>query len=310
MESFLARKRSAINPEAADGLSCRTSDREQPRKQLQDSFPSHPLQSQEQEPAGLRLPDSETPPFLWNTDRPRSKEEDGDENDKEKDASSPMSHDGFHEMVAADWPATGEEIAMQGRTEKSKPDPFRRKIETVPSRSSFFRKKCTSIGWPWHGLLIWSSPWKRRLHKCLDCFFDWGGYADKICAKVENKKSSSERAIRGKVYRFWSEYGEFQDLNFNLTTATDQDVAKLFRNGTLEVRVNRKREDLVRSEESSQESESSAADALDNWFFEGWYFLMHTDLLVRSKQLLHFSFKIFNWVWLNEEAGSTFRCMR
>ena len=34
-----------------------------------------------------------------------------------------MSRDGFHEMLAADWPATSKEIAIHGRTGKSKPDP-------------------------------------------------------------------------------------------------------------------------------------------------------------------------------------------
>ena len=86
MESFLARKRATVNQEAADGLSCRTPDREHPRKQLQDSTPSNPLLSQDQEPAGLHLLDLEKPSFLRNLDRPRSKEEDGDENDKGNDA--------------------------------------------------------------------------------------------------------------------------------------------------------------------------------------------------------------------------------
>ena len=39
-----------------------------------------------------------------------------------------MSRDGLHEMLAADWPATGKEIAIHdGRTGKSKPDPSRLK---------------------------------------------------------------------------------------------------------------------------------------------------------------------------------------
>ena len=37
------------------------------------------------------------------------------------------------------------------------------------------------------------------------------------------------------------------------------------RKSTLELRVNKNREELVRSEESAQESESSAADARDNY---------------------------------------------
>ena len=86
MESFLARKRATVDQEAADGLSCRTPDREHPRKQLQDSTPSNPLLSQDQEPPGLHLLDLEKPSFLRNLDRPRSKEEDGDENDKGNDA--------------------------------------------------------------------------------------------------------------------------------------------------------------------------------------------------------------------------------
>ena len=40
-----------------------------------------------------------------------------------------MSRDGFHEMLAADWPATSKEIAIHGRTGKSKPDKSG-KIET------------------------------------------------------------------------------------------------------------------------------------------------------------------------------------
>ena len=86
MESFLARKRATVDQEAADGLSCRTPDREHPRKQLQDSTPSNPLLSQDEEPPGLHLLDLEKPSFLRNLDRPRSKEEDGDENDKGNDA--------------------------------------------------------------------------------------------------------------------------------------------------------------------------------------------------------------------------------
>ena len=60
-----------------------------------------------------------------------------------------MSRDGFHEMLAADWPTTSKEIAIHGRTGKSKPDPSRLKagkLKPVPSRSSFFRKKFISIG--------------------------------------------------------------------------------------------------------------------------------------------------------------------
>ena len=46
-------------------------------------------------------------------------------------------------------------------------------------------------------------------------------------------------------------------------TGRDQDDAKLLSNGRsmLELQVNKKREELVRSKESSQESESSATDA-------------------------------------------------
>ena len=59
--------------------------------------------------------------------------------------------------------------------------------------------------------------------------------------------------------------GEDQDLNFNVTTGGAQDEVKLLsKTSTLSLRVNKNREELVRSEESSQESESSAADALDN----------------------------------------------
>ena len=60
-----------------------------------------------------------------------------------------MSRDGFHEMLAADWPATSKEIAIHGRTGKSKPDPSRLKagkLKPVPSRSSFFRKKFILAG--------------------------------------------------------------------------------------------------------------------------------------------------------------------
>ena len=57
---------------------------------------------------------------------------------------------------------------------------------------------------------------------------------------------------------------EDQDLiYFNVTTGGAQDEAKLLSKSTLELRVNKNREELVRSEESSQESESSAADARD-----------------------------------------------
>ena len=51
MESFLARKRATVDQEAADGLSCRTPDRERPRKQLQDSTQAtccfHKIRSQQ-----------------------------------------------------------------------------------------------------------------------------------------------------------------------------------------------------------------------------------------------------------------------
>ena len=33
---------------------------------------------------------------------------------------SPMSRDGFHEMVAADWPATGKEIVIHAERENRK----------------------------------------------------------------------------------------------------------------------------------------------------------------------------------------------
>ena len=52
-------------------------------------------------------------------------------------------------MLAADWPATSKEIAIHGRTGKSKPDPSRLKagkLKPVPSRSSFFRKKFILAG--------------------------------------------------------------------------------------------------------------------------------------------------------------------
>ena len=76
-------------------------------------------------------------------------------------------------VITERWLAEGEkeprpelQIAIHGRTGKSKPDPSRLKagkLKPVPSRSSFFRKKFISIGWPWHGPLIWSFPWKYRL---------------------------------------------------------------------------------------------------------------------------------------------------
>ena len=45
-----------------------------------------------------------------------------------------MSRDGFHEMLAADWPATSKEIAIHGRTGKSKPDPSRLKAGKIETR--------------------------------------------------------------------------------------------------------------------------------------------------------------------------------
>ena len=54
---------------------------------------------------------------------------------------SPMSRDGFHEMVAVDLASTGKEIAKHGRMGKSKPDPSRLKagkLKSVPSRFFFF----------------------------------------------------------------------------------------------------------------------------------------------------------------------------
>ena len=35
-----------------------------------------------------------------------------------------MSRDGFHEMLAADWPATGKEIAIHGRIEREHRNPI------------------------------------------------------------------------------------------------------------------------------------------------------------------------------------------
>ena len=63
--------------------------------------------------------------------------------------------------------------------------------------------------------------------------------------------------------------GEDQDLNFNvtsrLTTGGAQDEAKLLSKKYAGAPSQKKnREELVRSGESSQESESSAADARDN----------------------------------------------
>ena len=51
--------------------------------------------------------------------------------------------------------------------------------------------------------------------------------------------------------------GEDQDLNFNVTTGGAQDEAKLLSktSSTMELRVNKMREELVRSEEPSQECE-------------------------------------------------------
>ena len=59
--------------------------------------------------------------------------------------------------------------------------------------------------------------------------------------------------------------GEDQDLNFNVTTGGVQDEAKLLSKKYAGATSQKKnREELVRSGESSQESESSAADARDN----------------------------------------------
>ena len=67
--------------------------------------------------------------------------------------------------------------------------------------------------------------------------------------------------------------GEDQDLNFNATTGGAQDEAKLLSKSTLELRVNKNREELVRSEESSQVSESSAADSPRQLILPGLIFL-------------------------------------
>ena len=50
-----------------------------------------------------------------------------------------MPRDGFREKVVADWPATGMEIAMQGRVGKSKPVPSRLSgiIEPIPFEFRF-----------------------------------------------------------------------------------------------------------------------------------------------------------------------------
>ena len=55
-----------------------------------------------------------------------------------------MARDGFHEMLVADWPATGKEITIHGQAGNLKADPSHLKagiLTLVPSRSSFFGKK-------------------------------------------------------------------------------------------------------------------------------------------------------------------------
>ena len=87
----------------------------------------------------------------------------------------------------------------------------------------------------------------------------------KMCWSRQKRASRSLRSEE-KHIDFDLSTGEEQDLNFNVTTGGAQDEAKvaLEKVATLELRVNKNREELVRSEESSQESESSAADARDN----------------------------------------------
>ena len=103
--------------------------------------------------------------------------------------------------------------------------------------------------------------------------------------------------------------GEDQDLNFNLTTGSlpvdsDQDDAKLLSNGrsTLELQVNKTREELVRSEESSQESESSATDAWTTIINSSRAdFFMHTDLSFEA--VIAFFFQNLQLGLLHEEAS-------
>ena len=62
---------------------------------------------------------------------------------------SPMSRDGFHGMLAADWPATSKENAIHGRTGKieTRSIPLKSgKIETRSIPLFLFRKKFISIG--------------------------------------------------------------------------------------------------------------------------------------------------------------------
>ena len=64
--------------------------------------------------------------------------------------------------------------------------------------------------------------------KCLDCLFEWRGYADKmICWSRQKRASRSVRSEEEKHIDFDLSTGEDQDLNFNVTTGGAQDEAEL-----------------------------------------------------------------------------------
>ena len=76
---------------------------------------------------------------------------------------------GFHEMVAAEWPVTGMEIPLDiYMVEPKNRNPEGGKTY-FPEHPFFccFRNKCNSSEWLWRRFLIWSSPCKYRLQKCL-----------------------------------------------------------------------------------------------------------------------------------------------
>ena len=198
--------------------------------------------------------------------------------------SSPMSRDGFHRMLAADWPAASKEIAIHGRTGKSKPDPSRLKagkLKPVQYGSSFFRKKFISIGWPWHGPLIWSFPWKYRLWNRLSFWLT------RICwlndMLESTKKSFSKRANRGKAYRFWFEHGwrsrsKFQCDNRWSSRWCQVDLEKV-RWSSESTRTERSwsdRKNFLRSPSRQQQMPETIL------ILPGRFFSIHTHLFVRS----------------------------
>ena len=74
--------------------------------------------------------------------------------------------------------------------------------------------------------------------------------------------------------------GEDQDLNFDVTTGRAQDEARLLSKNCTGTPSQKRREEPFRSEETSQESESSAADAREINSSRADF--SHTDLFYRS----------------------------